>query len=74
MGMTSDCCASRGCPQFQVVWSLARQAAFAHLLCSELRPALRSWYHRHGVSMNPAATEFRDRLSQLAGEKFGERN
>ena len=44
--------------------------AIEHLLSTELRPALRSWYHRHGADMNPAATEFRDRLSQLAGESF----
>jgi hypothetical protein len=42
----------------------------SHLLSSELRPALRSWYHRAGDKMNPAAIEFRDHLSQLAGEKF----
>ena len=41
------------------------------LLSQELRPALRSWYQRHGGSMNPSATEFRDRLAGLAGEKFG---
>jgi hypothetical protein len=45
--------------------------AIEHLLSSELRPALRSWYHRFGADMNPAATEFRDRLGQLAGERFG---
>src|SRR5262249_5854669 len=45
--------------------------AIEHLLSTELRPALRSWYHRFGETMNPAATEFRDRLSQLAGERFG---
>jgi hypothetical protein len=45
--------------------------AIEHLLSSKLRPALRNWYHRHGAGMNPAATEFRDRLSDLAGEKFG---
>jgi len=41
------------------------------LLSAELRPALRGWYHRHGADMNPAATEFRDRLSETAGERFG---
>jgi hypothetical protein len=41
------------------------------LLSAELRPALRSWYLRHGAGMNPAATEFRDRLSETAGERFG---
>lgn len=41
------------------------------LLSQELRPALRSWYRFHGGSINPAAAKFRDRLSALAGEKFG---
>ncbi len=45
--------------------------AIEHLLSSELRPALRSWYHRHEADMNLAATEFRDHLSQMAGEQFG---
>ena len=38
------------------------------LLSSELRPALRSWYQHHGAYINPAAIEFRDHLSRLAGE------
>jgi len=42
-----------------------------HLLAPELRPALRRWYQRFGSDMNPAAIEFRDRLSELAGERFG---
>lgn len=42
-----------------------------HLLLPELRPALRSWYGKSGNSMNPAALEFREHLSKLAGEKFG---
>jgi hypothetical protein len=41
------------------------------LLSSELRLALRRWYQRCGNGMNPAALEFRDRLSDLAGERFG---
>lgn len=40
------------------------------LLSPDLRPALRRWYARCGESMNPAAVEFRERLSNLAGEKF----
>ena len=45
--------------------------ALEHLLSTELRPALREWYYRWGATMNPFALEFRDRLSELAGEKFG---
>ena len=45
--------------------------AMEHLLSAELRPALRSWYRSCGDDMNPAATEFRERLSELAGERFG---
>ncbi len=41
------------------------------LLSEELRPALRGWYQRWGNDMNPAALEFRQRLSGLAGEKLG---
>jgi hypothetical protein len=41
------------------------------LLSPELRPALRDWYHRWGDQMNPFAIEFRDHLSEIAGEKFG---
>ena len=41
-----------------------------HLLSSGLRPVLRSWYHRSGGETNLAAIEFRDHLSQLAGESF----
>jgi hypothetical protein len=48
----------------------AREAL--HLLLSEeLRPALRQWYQTCGDKMNPAALEFRQRLSGLAGERFG---
>jgi hypothetical protein len=42
-----------------------------HLLLPELRPALRNWYNKSGNSINPAVLEFRERLSKLAGEKFG---
>lgn len=45
--------------------------ALTHLLSSELRPSVRRWYQRYGESMNPAAIEFRDRLAEMAGEKFG---
>jgi len=41
------------------------------LLSQELRPALRQWYRDAGDDMNENALEFRDRLSQLAGERFG---
>jgi hypothetical protein len=45
--------------------------AMEHLLSPELRPALHQWYERCGSGMNEAAIGFRDRLSKLAGEKFG---
>ena len=45
--------------------------ALEALLREEMRPALRAWYKRHGDTMNPNAVAFRDRLSTLAGEKFG---
>ncbi len=45
--------------------------AVEHLLSSELRPALRQWYQDLGDNMNEHALRFRDRLSQLAGERFG---
>jgi hypothetical protein len=44
--------------------------AIEHLLLPTLRTALRSWYQRPGAETNPAATEFRDQLSQLAGEQL----
>jgi hypothetical protein len=47
------------------------QEIIGHLLSEELRPALRSWYSFHGNRMNPAATDFREYLSELSGEKFG---
>ena len=40
------------------------------LLSPELRPALREWYRRLGDQMNPFAIEFRDQLSEIAGERF----
>ena len=45
--------------------------AIEHLLSPELRPALRSWYRRRGDKMNVGTNEFRDQLSQMAGERFG---
>lgn len=45
--------------------------AIEHLLSAELRPALRQWYRRHGADMNENAIRFRDRLSTMAGERFG---
>jgi hypothetical protein len=45
--------------------------AIEHLLSPELRPALRGWYRKWGNGMNPAAIEFRERLSKMAGEEFG---
>jgi hypothetical protein len=41
-----------------------------HLLSPELRPVLRVWYQRSGADTNSAVIDFRDQLSQLAGEKF----
>jgi hypothetical protein len=45
--------------------------AVEHLLSPELRPALRQWYQRCGPDMNENAISVRDRLSKLAGERFG---
>ena len=45
--------------------------AMEHLRSTELRPALRKWYRRWGKDMNPAAIAFRERMGELAGEKFG---
>jgi hypothetical protein len=39
-----------------------------HLLSPKLRSGLRDWYRRCGTELNPAAIDFRERLSQLAGE------
>ena len=47
------------------------QEIISHLLSPELRPALRSWYRRHGSADTISVfTKFRDLLSELAGEKF----
>lgn len=51
--------------------STQAREALALLLSAELRPALRQWYLRCGSEMNPGALEFRQRLSALAGERFG---
>ena len=40
------------------------------LIAPELRPALRSWYRDQRGETNPAATEFRQTLSQLVGENL----
>ena len=44
--------------------------AIEHLLSAELRPALRQWYHLLGDDMNSGASQFRERLSELAGERL----
>lgn len=41
-----------------------------HLLSTPLRPELRRWYQRPGAETDFAAVEFRDQLSQLAGERL----
>ena len=42
------------------------------LISQELRPAVRAWFRRAGENVNPAARKFRQELSILAGEEFGE--
>ncbi len=44
--------------------------AIEQLLLPALRPALRSWYHHPGAEANSGAINFRNHLSQLAGECF----
>jgi len=44
--------------------------ALEHLLLPTLRPALRNWYQRPGAERNSAAIQFREHLSQLAGERL----
>ena len=41
-----------------------------HLLSTRLRPGLRRWYQRSGAESDSATLEFRERLSQLAGERL----
>lgn len=63
-----------GCHYFGLVGgaeSPQAREALELLLSTGLRPALRQWYQRCGSDMNPAAVEFRERLSDLAGERFG---
>src|SRR5262249_3713319 len=45
--------------------------AVEHLLSPELRPALREWFKRWSEDMNENALQLRDRLGELAGERFG---
>ena len=40
------------------------------LLSTAVRPGLHRWYRRPGANLGAAATEFRDQLSQLAGERL----
>ena len=40
------------------------------LVSAPMRPALRQWYGRSGIQMDPAAIEFRNLLSRLAGERL----
>ena len=46
------------------------QEIIERLLSPALRPGLRQWYRRPGANPGAAATEFRDQLSQLAGERL----
>ncbi len=41
-----------------------------HLLAARLRPELRRWYQRSGAETDSATVEFREQLSQLAGERL----
>jgi len=47
------------------------QEAVEILLSPEMRTGLRNWYQENGDDLNPAAMNFREKLSSLAGEKFG---
>ena len=46
------------------------QETIERLLSSALRPGLHRWYRRPGASLGAAATQFRDQLSLLAGERL----
>ena len=46
------------------------QETIDRLLSPALRPGLHQWYRRPGANPGAAATEFRDQLSQLAGERL----
>jgi hypothetical protein len=41
-----------------------------HLLSPAVRPGLRQWYRRPAAGSDSAAAQFRDQLSQLAGERL----
>jgi hypothetical protein len=41
-----------------------------HLLSEGLRPELRRWYQHSGAGTDSTAIEFREQLSQLAGERL----
>ena len=41
-----------------------------YLLSAGLRPELRRWYQHSGAGTDSAAIEFREQLSQLAGERL----
>jgi hypothetical protein len=41
-----------------------------HLLSPALRAGLRRWFHHFGDDLDRAAIEFRNHLSQLAGERL----
>jgi hypothetical protein len=47
------------------------QEALEALLSWELRHAVRNWYRTLGETIHPNARAFRDRLSELAKERFG---
>ena len=42
--------------------------AITHLISPALRPALRRWYGEFGLDLDSDEIEFREQLSQLAGE------
>ena len=44
--------------------------AIEQLLSPDLRSGLRGWYQRCGAETNYASNDFRDHLSQLAGERL----
>jgi len=44
------------------------QESLRCLASLELRPAVRRWYQNGPTELNPAAAEFRLRLSEIAGE------
>ncbi len=45
-----------------------------HLLTPELRSGLRDWYRHCGTELNPAAIDFRNLLSRLAGEHLEDKD